>query len=610
MDLHSGESRQLTQAEALDPETLTLGHDERTFCFFDGAALRQHGLGGSRDREVYRIPEGWQRGAGASVTGDGLSAIFAEVKERSSRIRLIGLLKSGAATVVETPFPAAYPVSRPKRAQILYRQGDEALWLVNFDGAQNRRLKIAPDGRIGGPPFDRRGRDIDFGRERDRVLLETDSQRVHAVVRADLREGRHVGAWRCFAGGARREGRDGKAPRDAEERRPSRHDISWPSPRWPEALRELLARIGHATNPRGRTAGSVPGPVAGLALASPADLSPSPGAPEVSASGGGRSSAANSKGGLESCRVVDVDRRALVCVVAASLLVGNVGLVAAQTREAAVESARRGEYDTAISSLRALAQAAPSDTGVRFDLAVVLQWAGRSREATDVFETTRSTEAPEYVLSAMTRAYRDQQRWTDAGRLAAEGGRRFPQNAEWPLAVRLAEAGAALGAGDSYGALRAYLTAQLLAPDDDRLRREVSGILVQVGAPFAAGLHAEGRDPGIEARQAAALVNQATAIPAMDPVHRFDRIDAALTRLESLLADARAAAPPDEGLIIRLRGDRVAALRDHERWPEVVAEVAAAVRLDEASAPNPHFTVKDTFELHSRRGTIATPASR
>ena len=41
---------------------------------------------------------------------------------------------------------------------------------------------------------------------------------------------------------------------------------------------------------------------------------------------------------------------------------------------------------------------APSDTGVRFDLAVVLQWAGRSREATDVFEGMQATEAPEYVL--------------------------------------------------------------------------------------------------------------------------------------------------------------------------------------------------------------------
>src|SRR5438045_1466221 len=119
-----------------------------------------------------------------------------------------------------------------------------------------------------------------------------------------------------------------------------------------------------------------------------------------------------------------MDGRALVCVLAASLLVANVGVVAGQTREAAVESARRGEYDTAISQLQALAQSSPSDSGVRFDLAVVFQWAKRSREATDVFESSRGAEAPEYVLSAMTLAYRQQRRWADAARLAAEGVRR------------------------------------------------------------------------------------------------------------------------------------------------------------------------------------------
>ncbi len=34
------------------------------------------------------------------------------------------------------------------RAQILYRQADEALWLINADGTQNRKLKLAP-GRVG-----------------------------------------------------------------------------------------------------------------------------------------------------------------------------------------------------------------------------------------------------------------------------------------------------------------------------------------------------------------------------------------------------------------------------------------------------------------------------
>ena len=49
-----------------------------------------------------------------------------------------------ARTVLESGFAMSAPVSRPKRAQMLYRQGREALWMVNFDGTQNRKLKLAP----------------------------------------------------------------------------------------------------------------------------------------------------------------------------------------------------------------------------------------------------------------------------------------------------------------------------------------------------------------------------------------------------------------------------------------------------------------------------------
>ena len=45
------------------------------------------------------------------------------------------------------------------RAQILYRQGDEALWMVNSDGTQNRQLKLAPGG-IGTPNWSPDGKTI------------------------------------------------------------------------------------------------------------------------------------------------------------------------------------------------------------------------------------------------------------------------------------------------------------------------------------------------------------------------------------------------------------------------------------------------------------------
>jgi oligogalacturonide lyase len=53
-----------------------------------------------------------------------------------------------ARTVVEASFEISDPLMRPQRRQILYRQGDAALWLADSAGQPNRRLKLAP-GRVG-----------------------------------------------------------------------------------------------------------------------------------------------------------------------------------------------------------------------------------------------------------------------------------------------------------------------------------------------------------------------------------------------------------------------------------------------------------------------------
>src|SRR5205814_989980 len=74
MDLKNGQWRQLTNARELDPESVALMPDDRSFCFFDGSSLRQMTIATQRDREVYRVPEGWKRTEGSSVSTDGLRA--------------------------------------------------------------------------------------------------------------------------------------------------------------------------------------------------------------------------------------------------------------------------------------------------------------------------------------------------------------------------------------------------------------------------------------------------------------------------------------------------------------------------------------------------------
>ena len=148
LDLKNGQEKQLTQAENLDGSSLTLTPDNRQFCYFAGRLLFAASVSSLRERQLYEVPEGWERCAGMSVGPDGTHVTFAEKRGTESRLRMVTLVQGVARTVVEAPFEMRDPIARPMRAQILYRQGDQALWLVNSDGKQNRQIKVA-DGRVG-----------------------------------------------------------------------------------------------------------------------------------------------------------------------------------------------------------------------------------------------------------------------------------------------------------------------------------------------------------------------------------------------------------------------------------------------------------------------------
>jgi oligogalacturonide lyase len=146
MDLKSGQSRVLTEARNLLRDSLTLTPDEHNFCYLDGRALMLASLGSLHAREVYRVPEGFEPGRGFSLSEDGFYAGLVEQKPSSSRLRLISMRSGTAETIAESTAPISDPMPRPKRAGMLYRRGDDELWLVNFDGGQNRKLHVAPGG--------------------------------------------------------------------------------------------------------------------------------------------------------------------------------------------------------------------------------------------------------------------------------------------------------------------------------------------------------------------------------------------------------------------------------------------------------------------------------
>jgi biofilm PGA synthesis protein PgaA len=298
------------------------------------------------------------------------------------------------------------------------------------------------------------------------------------------------------------------------------------------------------------------------------------------------------------------------------LIVTAIPFVAsgATTREEAVALAREGDTETAIAALREMLASAPDDILARYDLTVILTWVGRNREATDIFEKGTAEETPQYVLAPIIRAYRDQKRLAEAERWARTAQERYPLDATWAklLGLVLADQGntkeaiallepwatnqpddaeiwvalgyASLRGKDRFGTLRAYGQALRLEPENREAMGAMAGILAELGAPMAAERYLNPVPMTVLANQAGELVRWGHDVTPPDPRRRFDGTDKALARLNQLLAQARASRKPDDGLIIRLRRDRVLALRNRERWMEAVHETEA-LRADGDTIP-------------------------
>lgn len=159
MELNKGEVRRLTDLQTLDPATLALLPSERGFVCFDGPSLVHVDFGSLRTRELYRIPDGWERCAGISVSLDSMYLAFVEKRDGASRVQLLMIGSRSTKVLVESTAVVEHPLIRPRRAQIAYREGDDSIWLVDFTGANKRKLRT-PAGRIGPVLWAPRGRTL------------------------------------------------------------------------------------------------------------------------------------------------------------------------------------------------------------------------------------------------------------------------------------------------------------------------------------------------------------------------------------------------------------------------------------------------------------------
>jgi oligogalacturonide lyase len=160
LDLKSGQSHALTAEPDLLTASLSLAPDDREFAYLAGRSLYLARTNAAHPREVYRAEVGYDFATGFSLSEDGLVSALVEQRPGMSRLRLITMRTGAALTIAESADPISDPQLRPKRAGLLYRKADE-LWVVNYDGAQNRKLRIAPGG-LGNALWSGDGRTIDY----------------------------------------------------------------------------------------------------------------------------------------------------------------------------------------------------------------------------------------------------------------------------------------------------------------------------------------------------------------------------------------------------------------------------------------------------------------
>lgn len=142
MDLRTFESRQLTDARALDPQSLSFQIGEKGFWHFDGQSLIEESFSNGRKRELYRTPDTFEKQPGVAYSDDGHTAAFVEKSTNGYRLRLVDLLRRTAQTLAEETGEIRDPLLRPKHASVLYRTGNSR-WLVDFSGAGKRMLALA-----------------------------------------------------------------------------------------------------------------------------------------------------------------------------------------------------------------------------------------------------------------------------------------------------------------------------------------------------------------------------------------------------------------------------------------------------------------------------------
>ncbi|MGB3288958.1 MAG: poly-beta-1,6 N-acetyl-D-glucosamine export porin PgaA [Burkholderiaceae bacterium] len=292
-------------------------------------------------------------------------------------------------------------------------------------------------------------------------------------------------------------------------------------------------------------------------------------------------------------------------------LLGNTASAATSRAQydALIREARSGDYEPALVMLRRHSIEHPMDLRAAYDHILIAGWAGKNEEAVDAYEAIvpAPNRPPHDVLATVARAYRDTQRWDAALERYREGRKLFPRLSSFAVGevMTLADAGRAeqaisLGeklvqalpddadarlalsyaykAGPApYPVLQEASQARTLAPGKPYVTREYVESLRNAGLAYpalaTARQHPELLDDAYKRRLEADYLAEMTRLSAMPyrlESERYAIADRALAEYDRLIPAWRAQGQAAAADAIRLRVDRLQALRVRLRMQDVV----------------------------------------
>lgn len=275
----------------------------------------------------------------------------------------------------------------------------------------------------------------------------------------------------------------------------------------------------------------------------------------------------------------------------------------------AVRLARAGDVKKALGMLNQLYGKYPQDAKIAQDYMVVANWAGQHSDALMIYSTLPETNQPSYVLLAAARSSRSMKQLDEALALFDKGLARLPADAGFAegkiltlvdmnqpgnalelgrtnlktygdrVDVLLASAHAARKAKLPIEALRYSQKAVKIAPENRAVKRDLVESLGYAGAPEVALFVSDSTPDLLTPKEVRALQGDVNAsivrVETLDPFRepeRFSHTDRAIADYDKKIAQWTTQGDATRNDVLRMRFDRMVALRDRVRMKDVLAE--------------------------------------